>query len=463
MNPSWLFGPLALVLALCQVAEWLLSDDQKSDLSNAIERDLLSGQERWYTTVNEAFQILFDLFYGFDNKPFERLVWLGIIGSYIVLFMARVVIYASGFPLPDPPLILTTAIFVSTSAVLLSYGAFRSTLLVNYSQALIDYTPLGGRSRTARTIQIGVVSLMGGVGTTLVATTATWGVLPAWVLGLLTLLAAILLPPVAVALIPESRYPLNHQSGRYQAITCLITAVCGMFLYVGSVASISVEMGGGHLLIVSMAVGTMIIAPLAYIPFLVQEYLRSINPLRAILSSLLFVLIVGSVFRDAGTTFITELAITGYLTISYLVFNIFADAISLMETRWILRKSKHFGPIALAIALVGDIVLSAGIYLILPLFVGQNLSELLLAITFRGPDPWMGILFWSTFSTSLLFYLFVLAVVVSHFVRPIVFRIFGVLRIFDNYDDHPALLIGLAVDGILVVFYIAYGLIQFTI
>ena len=56
--------------------------------------------------------------------------------------------------------------------------------------------------------------------------------------------------------------------------------------------------------------------------------------------------------------------------------------------------------------LVLDLILSAAIFLVLPLVLWE-IPDFLQAIRFQGPRPCLGILFWSTFSTSVVFYLFV--------------------------------------------------------
>ena len=56
-----------------------------------------------------------------------------------------------------------------------------------------------------------------------------------------------------------------------------------------------------------------------------------------------------------------------------------------------------------------DLILSAAIFLVIPTILWE-LPQFWEAIRFAGPRPWLGILFWTTFSTSVMFYWFVVAV-----------------------------------------------------
>lgn len=137
-----------------------------------------------------------------------------------------------------------------------------------------------------------------------------------------------------------------------------------------------------------------------------------ISPIRAMISSLVFMLILGLWNKDASDSFFQELFAQGLAPIGFVAFNIFADAISLLETRWILRLGSEASVFGLAVLLMFDIFISALIFMALPLILGQG-EAFLAGIVFSGSSPWLGILFWTTFSTSAVFYVFILASIAS--------------------------------------------------
>ena len=76
------------------------------------------------------------------------------------------------------------------------------------------------------------------------------------------------------------------------------------------------------------------------------------------------------------------------------------------------------------------------------------------AIFFEGDRPWLGILFWSTFSTSVVFYLFVIAAVLV--------RLFAALARFFGWatsplQAHPVLCIAIAMALVVTVGFAGVG------
>ena len=134
----------------------------------------------------------------------------------------------------------------------------------------------------------------------------------------------------------------------------------------------------------------------------------SIHPLKASLSSILVVILVGLINLDATNSFVEAIDGEGIQVIGFVGFNIFADAISLVETRWVLQRGATAGVMKLLGWLAIDLILSGTIFFLLPLALWEvrAFSE---AILFKGERPWFGILFWSTFSTSVAFYVFVIS------------------------------------------------------
>jgi hypothetical protein len=107
--------------------------------------------------------------------------------------------------------------------------------------------------------------------------------------------------------------------------------------------------------------------------------------------------------------------------------------------------------------LVLDFALSAAIFFVLPGIAHQDLDSMLQGILFAGPLQWTGILFWSTFATSLLFILFVAAVLVLRIVIPVVRSVATLDRMFPVYT-HPVRLVAI-VMVILLTIGIGIGLI----
>jgi hypothetical protein len=158
--------------------------------------------------------------------------------------------------------------------------------------------------------------------------------------------------------------------------------------------------------------------PLFMLVYPIQWNRLPISPIKAIASSLAFVVFMGAIRLDAAGAFFTAIAVDGLDAAGFIAFNVFADSFSLLETRWILQNATDtkntglVGFLALLNLLVIDILFSALIFLILPTNLGvlPTLTTIWETMRFQGPIPYLGILLWTTFSTSVLFYLFVAAV-----------------------------------------------------
>jgi hypothetical protein len=94
--------------------------------------------------------------------------------------------------------------------------------------------------------------------------------------------------------------------------------------------------------------------------------------------------------------------------------------VSLVETRIILRWSRGAPLITLFSLLLLDGVLSICIYMVLPELAHQDLNVLRQGVAFKGPQPWLGILFWSTFVTSVMFYGFLASVLFLNLCAPLI-------------------------------------------
>ena len=147
----------------------------------------------------------------------------------------------------------------------------------------------------------------------------------------------------------------------------------------------------------------------------VAAFQSSVHPLKALVSSLLFIVIVGLIRLDDAKSFADAINSDGLIILTFVAFNMFADGVSLVETRWVLQLGVKATVVKLLVLLALDLVLSAIIFLVLPTILWE-VPSFMEAAMFRGDRPWLGILFWSTCSTSAVFYLFVIA---SLLVRPL--------------------------------------------
>ena len=132
-----------------------------------------------------------------------------------------------------------------------------------------------------------------------------------------------------------------------------------------------------------------------------------INLWKVIVASAFFMAVVSLIRWDAATSFFDVVDADGLVALTFIAYSIFADGISLIKTRWLLQRVVKARVGTLFWVLAVDLVLSAGIF-VLPTTMWE-LPTFWDAVVFRGDRPWLGILFWTTLSTSALFYLFAFA------------------------------------------------------
>lgn len=171
--------------------------------------------------------------------------------------------------------------------------------------------------------------------------------------------------------------------------------------------------------VTAISIGAGVGVPVVALVVRVKDDWIPVSPLRAIGSSLFFIALLSIVFPSAARSFINHVNTAGYMILATVSFNVFGDALSLVETKWVLKLARNRPFIAIVGILLLDLLLSALIYLVLPGISNVNWTTLLAAIRFKGPEPWMGILFWSTFLTSFLFYLFVASIFFIRIVVPL--------------------------------------------
>ena len=132
---------------------------------------------------------------------------------------------------------------------------------------------------------------------------------------------------------------------------------------------------------------------------------------KVVVTSAFFMAVVSLIRWDAATSFFEVVDADGSIALTFIAYSVFADGISLIKTRWLLQRVVEARVRTLFCILAADLVLSAGVF-VLPTTMWE-LPTFWDALVFRGDRPWLGILFWSTLSTSALFYLFAFAVALA--------------------------------------------------
>ena len=159
-----------------------------------------------------------------------------------------------------------------------------------------------------------------------------------------------------------------------------------------------------------------------------------VSPKRSFFSSIIFLTIIVFLYLffhqwnyidlrpNADESFSSILG----LIVPFIVFNILGDLISYNETRLILGLSQKLKPIWLLGLLPLDFIFSAGIFLILPMSSNVSFETLFLNLWFKGETPWIGILFWTSFATSLIYYLFAISTFFANLFYPLFLKILKV-------------------------------------
>jgi len=149
-----------------------------------------------------------------------------------------------------------------------------------------------------------------------------------------------------------------------------------------------------------------------------------ISPIRSILSSLIAIISITAfiflfVENDIIYYIIKDFHLFGWIILVYIFLNIFADSFSMLETYFVLKLASYGKPERFPILLFFDFLASGILFLTIPIITG-NFNIFYDAIFLKGEIPWLGILFWSTFVTSIFFYLYIISI--------------GVLLVLYNYS-----------------------------
>ena len=63
-----------------------------------------------------------------------------------------------------------------------------------------------------------------------------------------------------------------------------------------------------------------------------------VDPVKALVSSFFFLVILALMQADAATLFFEDILRGRFEVLGFVAFNLFADAVSLLETRWVLQR-----------------------------------------------------------------------------------------------------------------------------
>jgi hypothetical protein len=374
------FGTTASIVTIGSCLDLWLEESVRVKLSQTLSTRLRPDPARWFHAVEEAFSTLFDRLYGWRRPRLDRLIWQGILFSYIILFLARIVLWAFQIPVPDMEKILVTAFVTSIGLTILLHAADTTIQLTSSSES------------------------QGGA-------------------------------PI-LDLIRNRRFR-----------SAVLTGSVGVALYTAAAILAGDGVGVSFKNVAAIAFGAGIGVPTIVLVSRVRDDMIPVAPLRAIASSLVFVGLLATFFPGAAYNFLTKLEQAGPLVLSVVAFNIFGDAVSLVETRWMLRLSRGLPAAGIIGMLILDLILSGLIYVVLPGISDVDWRAFVLAVQFAGPLPWMGILFWGTFFTSLLFYLFVAAMLILRILAPVARLVDMLDNLFAVYR-HPVRLITLAMVSV---------------
>lgn len=185
-----------------------------------------------------------------------------------------------------------------------------------------------------------------------------------------------------------------------------------------------------------------------------------INPLRALASSMIFLFALSITWGNVGWNFLSSI-LEEPLVLSFVAFNVFADSVSLWETRWVLQRGAAAGASKLVALLTLDFILSGIIYLVLPLALWPQILEFQDAWRFQGERSWLGLMFWTTFSTSFIFYLFVASALLVRPLRALAIGFRGIGKLFD-LEKHPVRCLSVAMAVVVTLIFGGVGVWEFV-
>jgi hypothetical protein len=401
--------------ALSKLLSSALNEETQRNLSRWLGRQVAREPASWVQAANRAFLQTFDWLFAPKKTAWEGSLWAALMVSPVLLVLARLAFLLGGVRAGDAIDLLLFALWLASS-VAVFLGSTHATTRSGFVSGMVGFVLLIVLGRLALGelggLLIGLsVGLFGGTVAGMVFSFGIPGIgLP---LGMSMAIASMVLGVLMLAL--ETLSGFGSYALGFGALGF------GLGAFVGAM----------------QALGPGPIAPA--------------SPLRTFVYSLFFIGLVSVLRLDAASSIVDAVRAAGPRILVFVAFTTFADTFSLLETRWILRRGLDAGT-AMMLALLGlDLVLSAAIFLFLPLVLGE-LPGFFQAALFRGDRPWLGILFWSSFSTSVTFYVFAVS---SLLIRPLAHM--PKLGRYLAVETRPVLVLTIAV-GIAITLIYALGL-----
>jgi hypothetical protein len=453
-------------------------DDPKTkELRKQVGR-WLSGQEGssleiQLKEINQTFLCLFDHVFSVKQSVVENIIWAGLLLSPVILTALRM----SRSLLDNPAdALLTTIVLAFSLSLGVAIGRFGAAIAIGRFGIAIGIGRFGianaidrfgtaiGIGRFGTAISIGIILTIGlGIG---VLSTGLGIVLTIATLIIISLGGDIVLGIVS-GLSGYIVLAITSGLSGYIVLAIIMGLSFGigvgglMIIGLGSVRHIAISIGLSTIILIGIVIGSTIVTSRGIgvvietatgiagaIVFTIGSAIVvgssrriSVHPLKALASSLVFIIVVSliaSLIReDAVSSLLDTINQQGIKVLAFVALNIFADAISLLETRWVLQRGSSATAVQLLGLLALDLLASTAIFLFLPAIVGE-ITTFGDAVFLRGDRPWLGILFWSTFGTSVVFYLFVTAVFLFLLPGHVLSKGFRrVIGSFSTIEDRP--------------------------
>lgn len=452
---AWV-GLVSLILRTCDQLDERVDEVKKQRIASTLRGSIWPDPMNWYRSINTTFIDIFNRVYGYQDSTVERLTWFGIILTYWIFMTLRASAWLFDIQIPRTSMLLGIAIGISAATVLGVAGIFGSVRIRSHLLRANRYIPDVNDKR----INFYVRGIAGSILLSLLSMGLLFSLVDPSIP--FTFMAGLTVPVLTIEFIlftnqQRDAYPIDPAQHSHIAKLCVGLLGATVLVYNLLVFGLSQSTAVTWSFIYALGLITLLVPLGVYISFNIPPRWFNANPLRAMMLSMVTVVIVGGLNFSASQSFFATIEAQGVIMLTFLAFNMFADTISLQETNWILQESRRASPAWLVPLLIADLILSAIIYLLLPIFVGQGLLEFWRGIQFTGPSPWIGILFWSTFSTSAIFYIFVGAVILMRFARSL-----GVtenpLDTWFKLDDNPIWVIGLIASVLVtIVFAIVFA------
>lgn len=347
-----LVGLIALALSFAGLSsqiDHLLHIEQKKNIARVIQKTHPPHQNL-YRSIHKAFQDTFDRIYKGSSDSIERLAWIGIIVSYLTVFCARTSTWLFNIYVPTP-VFLTLALVIAIATVFGIFSMFISKYMIALSRAIDDKLRLMEDPKYEFIFRFIILFILALVGTGFIAYISTLSGISLIVLPSVVVIGGIVAPLGAQLALSVILYPISiDQSLKYHEIiieprkgkipiiiSCLSMVVtAGLFTGTIYYAVNSGQKETARIFAASLALA-MVSLSVPLVTLIVRR-LISINPLRSMLSSIIviFVLILSSIvtgISEIGEIYIREIRSYRNIALLYLLFNIFADSISIFETK----------------------------------------------------------------------------------------------------------------------------------